>query len=570
MATKPTAFLRVIEGVQQGQSFPLTCRIGDVCTLGRALDNTICLKDTEVSRRHATLTFDGSCFTLADNRSTNGSYVNGAFTARAVLGSGDQIRLGDTVLRFENPEPEPDKTSVMSDSLRVFADDPAGSSTPNVNMTLSVHEGALLVSHTDRHNLDQLRAAHEQLSILHEVNQAVASAVDQQQMLETIMDQLAKLKDFDRGFVFIFDDAHELQVRAFHRGSGAVDDEELAVVSRTVLDQVVKEGVAVLCSDLHNDPRFGAAESVRLANIRSAICVPLIANAEVLGVLHLDSQSLHNAFTEHDLRLFTTIANDIAISLANQRMRDRLVERQRIEHELEIASQIQQNFLPTHVPANSRIALCARNIPALQVGGDFYDYFNLGDERFGLVIGDVSGKGVPAALLMMRAMTEFRSRAMECRESTADAVAALNTALAAKSMRGMFITLVYLVIDTKRSVVQYTNAGHLPPLLIHPDGTTEQLKDAHSMPVGIMPGAEFQEATMASVPGDMIFLTTDGMTEARNGARDEMTEARVNAAAQRNAGSPEALVAAVFRETVAFVGAAAPHDDLTAVAVQIS
>ncbi len=569
MTGKPVALLRVVEGTRRGDSIPLTCRVGEVWSIGRSLENTVCLTDAEVSRRHATVTFDGGGFTLADNRSTNGTFVNGAFTPKVVLRNGDEIRFGEAVLRFEQMTTTTGPPAVNMDTVQLIADDSDMTATPSVNMTLAIGDTQLRASEPDTQNLAELQTAHERLAILHEVNQAVATAVDQDGMLDQIMMQLAGLKDFDRGFILLYDEAGELQVRAQYERPGLSKDIGTALISRTVLDQVVDDGVAVLCSDLQNDPRFERAESIRLGSVRSVICAPLVAHGEVLGVLHLDSESLHNAFSEHDLRLFTTIANDISIALANQRMRDRLIERQRIEHELEIASQIQQNFLPTHVPVNPKIHLCGRNVPALEVGGDYYDYFNLGDDLFAVVIGDVSGKGVPAAMLMVKAMTEFRGRAVDCRTSTAAAVAELNAVLAPATMRGMFITLAYLVIDTSDLTMQYTNAGHLSPLLLPQSGEVAELHSARGIPVGIMPVATYEEATVTLQPGDTIFLTTDGVTEARNSAKEELGDAQLRTMLTKHRADPDALVAAVVDETLAFVGAAPQHDDITAVAIRV-
>lgn len=569
MPTKPPALFRVVEGIRRGETIPLTCRIGETWTMGRALDNSICLTDAEISRRHATVTFDGARFTLEDHRSTNGTFVNGAFTPKTALRDGDEVRLGEAILRFEESGGRTEPTVVASDSVCVITEEGMPGATPNVSLAVSITDDELRPPAPDRQSLEQLQSAHEQLAVLHEVNQAVAAALDRDALLNRVMEQLARLKDFDRGFILLYDGEGALQVAAHAVRPGSGAESGAGVISRTVLDRVIDDRVAVLCSDLQNDPRFGGADSVRLSSVRSAICAPIIAGAEVLGVLHLDSEALQNAFGEHDLRLFSMIANDLAIALVNQRMRDRLAERQRIEHELQIAHQIQQNFLPTHVPINPKIQLYARNVPALEVGGDFYDYFNLGDARFAVVIGDVSGKGVPAAMLMVKAMTEFRSLALDCRDSTATAVAQLNAALAQTTMRGMFLTLAYLLIDTRAMTLQYTSAGHLPPVRITGGDAAEPLMAARGIPIGITPDAAFEEARVTIQPGDRFFLTTDGVTEARNGAREEMTAERVYAVAAEHGTTPEALVEAVVEATLAFVGGAPQHDDLTAVAVAV-
>lgn len=568
MTANAPARLRIVEGIRSGDSIPLTCQVGDVWSIGRALENTICLTDAEVSRHHATVTFDGNSFTLTDNRSTNGTFVNGTFTPQAALKDGDEVRFGDAVLRFELLAAPSDETLGESATKEFVAD--AAAAAPEVNFTLAVSDHALQADRADTEDFAELQRAHERLAVVHSINQAVAAAPDQQRMLDKIMEELARLKGFDRGFILLASEGGPLTVRAKYTRPGVEVAPGGAVISRTVLDQVVNEGMAVLSSDLQNDPRFDQAESIRLGRVRSAISVPLVAHGEVLGVLHLDSESLHNAFVEQDLHLFSTIANDISIALANQRMRDQLLERQRLEHELLIASQIQQNFLPTHVPGNAKIQLSARNVPALEVGGDYYDYFHLGDEQIGMVVGDVSGKGVPAALLMVKAMTEFRSRVSDTPTSTAAAVADLNGALVSTTLRGMFITLVYLIIDTAAMTVRYTSAGHLPPLLLPAEGPVQSLTSARGVPVGIVEGAEYEEAVVNLQPGDTLCLVTDGVAEARNSAGTEMGEERVLAAADRHRGSPDALVDGLVGDTLAFVGAAPQHDDITVLAVCVS
>ena len=568
MPPRPRPRLRVLGGAQDGRTFHLPDTVGEAYTLGRALDSSICLKDTETSRHHATVAFDGAEYTLTDNRSTNGTFVNGAFASHAVLQHGDRVRVGETTLVFERIQAVPETVQTGSHSVRLLSPDETDTApVPEVNATLAVEEGTAVLPAAGQ-SIEDLRSAHEQLALLHDVNRAVASAVDSDAMLDTIMEQMAEIKDFDRGFIMLFDDRGELELKTEYRRRGR-DDDEVLTLSRTVLDRAVQDGVAVLCCDLLNDPQFGAAASIQMSKTRSALCIPLIANAEVLGVLHLDSQSLDNAFSEQDLRLFTIIGNDMASAIANQRMRDRLAARQRIDRDLEIASQIQQDLLPTHTPKDERLQLYARNLPAWQVGGDFYDYFSLGDHRSGVVIGDVSGKGVPAALLMVKGMTDFRTLASEHRESTAAVVTAANQLLARQSLRGMFITLAYVVIDTESLTVQYTNAGHLPPILLRGNGEEQLLDGARGPPVGILADSAYEESTVPLIVGDTICLITDGFIEARNATKDELTMERVRSVARANAGAPQALVEALVRETVNFVGGAPQHDDLTALAVRV-
>lgn len=567
MPARPRAQLRVVGGAQDGQTFPLAGGVGATYSLGRALDNAICLKDTETSRHHATISFDGVDYTVVDNRSTNGTFVNGAFTPRTALHHGDRLRLGDTMLIFERLGAEDRTSAAASETIRfVTAEEEPNRPTPGVNVTLAVADRAALMPEPPAENVAELRTAHEQLQILHRINQAVASSGDLQTMLETIMEELRELKPFDRGFIMLYNAQGELEPRVeYHANRGG----DVITVSSTVIDQAVREGMAVLCSDMLSNPRFAASDSVHLTNTQSVMCVPLVANGEVLGVLHVDSQSVEHAFTEQDLRLFSIIGNDLAIALANERMRERLLRRQQIERDLEIASQIQQQLLPEHVPQDPNIRLYARNVPAYQVGGDFYDYFPLGDHRMGVVIGDVSGKGVTAALLMVKAMAEFRALASDHRDSTAAVVGAANGILAARSMRGMFITLAYLLIDTAAMTLTYTNAGHLPPLLVHADGSDATLDGAAGTPLGIAADVAYPEEQIALRAGDTCVLLTDGFIEARNAAKQEMTLDRVRAAARANAGGPQELVEALLAETLAFVGQAPQHDDLTALALRV-
>ncbi len=243
---------------------------------------------------------------------------------------------------------------------------------------------------------------------------------------------------------------------------------------------------------------------------------------------------------------------------------------ERMRYELESARVIQQSFLPTTLPGadDPRFSLAAVNHPAERVGGDYYDVITLGPDRLGIVLGDVSGKGVPGALYMARLVSDFRFLADPHEDSPADTLTQLNSLLAARGQQGMFVTLQYLSLHLETGLITLANAGHLPMLVRRSDGKVETADGVAGPPLGIVEDLVYDNAEIALAPGDDILLFTDGVTEAMNVAREFFTQERLMDVVRRAPVQPVELLAAVLEAVEAFSGEAEAHDDITLLAAR--
>ena len=282
-----------------------------------------------------------------------------------------------------------------------------------------------------------------------------------------------------------------------------------------------------------------------------SIAVDIRTNDEV--------QTLSEAFTHmtHDLNHYIDNLQNVT------------AEKERIQTELDVATEIQMSILPRIFPPFPEckdFQIYATIDPAKEVGGDFYDFFRLDDHRLCVVVGDVSGKGVPAALFMMIAKTLIKTEAQQC-SSLAEVFAAVNRQMAENNERSMFVTALLAVLDTDAHTLTYVNAGHNPPLVCRADGSYEWLQMRRSLPLAAMPNMHCREESIPFDNGDVIFLYTDGVTEALNPSQELYGELRLQEALNQAPRLPEAMIAHVTASLSAYVSGAAQADDITMVSL---
>jgi sigma-B regulation protein RsbU (phosphoserine phosphatase) len=238
---------------------------------------------------------------------------------------------------------------------------------------------------------------------------------------------------------------------------------------------------------------------------------------------------------------------------------------ERMEQQLESARIIQQSFLPARLPweDDPRFDLAAVNLPASSVGGDYYDVILHGRDRLSLVVGDVSGKGIPAAIYMARLVSDFRFVMDPYKGSPAKTLEGLNRHLLRRGHSGMFITLLYLILDLNTGLITFANAGHIPFLIRSTDGSVEVVDGAAGPPLGIIENLVYEDTEITIFPGNELLLYTDGVTEAMNDARESFTRQRLIEVVRPTSGRPEALVNTVVEAVRAFTGESPVHDDIT-------
>jgi sigma-B regulation protein RsbU (phosphoserine phosphatase) len=415
----------------------------------------------------------------------------------------------------------------------------------------------------------QLQLSSDRLALLYRLSQTFNSSLDLDEVLNRVMDEVIAATRAERGFVML----HEADERLAFRVARGMDqktiDEPRFQISRSVVERVAREGQPVLTSDAQADDRFSMRESVMILGLRSILCVPLKIKDQLTGVVYVDNRLRTGIFTQADLELLTAIASSAAIAIENARLYQVAVEKGRLERELQVAREVQAGLLPRETPHVPGWEFVARWQPARQVAGDYYDFIPIENEQLGLVIADVTDKGMPAALFM--ALTRSIVRASVARApSPAEGIAHANRLICADASGGMFVTLFYALLDPAASEVTYVNAGHNPPLLCRAgQGQLAELT-LTGMPLGIDADASYAQRTLHLNPGDMIVFYTDGVTDATDAQLGEFGMERLRRVAldQRHAPAAE-IMAALTQALDAFTGSAAPFDDIAIIVAKV-
>jgi phosphoserine phosphatase RsbU/P len=330
-------------------------------------------------------------------------------------------------------------------------------------------------------------------------------------------------------------------------------------ISRHISDMVMQQK-SVLTSNAQQDSRFAGAQSIVLSGMRSCMAVPLALREQVLGMIYVDNP-YEQRFSEDDLRVMTTIASVAAIKVEQARFLAEHLEKQRIEQELEVAANIQKRILPQEPPNCEGLEIVGVNIPCHTVGGDYYDFVLEGLDKVGFCIADVSGKGIPASLLVSTLQATFRATIEQ--QDLKDAITRINKVIVRSTPSYNYITFFYGLLNKHSKRFTSINAGHNPPLVIRRNGLVERLEKG-GFCLGMFEKAEYEVEETYLEDGDLVCLYTDGVTEAANSAEEEFSEERLIKYLQENRTlSLDEISKRLYRQIEDFVGEAPQHDDLT-------
>ena len=543
--------LRETQGPNAGAIYELK----DVCVLGRALDCQVHIRDLTVSRRHARIARREKRFVIEDLGSGNGTYVNDKPVVQHELSDGDTIQVASATFTFEE---------VLSNSSSVTMVGPLKSEPQIVKVvdaSRSLLNEAQALTNASSPKAQQLMA---RLRTVYAVSAAISNILDLDELLDEILNHLFEtFPRAERGFIMLLEDeTKELIPKAVKRRNES--DEADLEVSRTILQEVIAHRHAVLSHNAMEDKRFRAGRSVANFGIRAMMCAPLVWRGEPLGIVYLDTAGIA-AFTQDDLELLTGIAGQSAAALGNARLHEELMKRQRLEQDLHLAERIQQSFLPRRIPEIAGFTFTARYDPAYQVGGDFYDFISLPDDRIGIVVADVSGKGVAAALYMARLTRDLRYLAL-AESDPARVLKWMNRAVLENGQDDLFVTLLYVVLDTQRRHLTLSNAGHMP-LIIRRRAPSHvvQLDGASGLPLGIMADSEYTTEEFQMVAGDSVLLFTDGLVEAMSPSKVMFGMDRLTEALGRERSQADEMLARIVHACQGHVLDAPQFDDTTLV-----
>jgi serine phosphatase RsbU (regulator of sigma subunit)/pSer/pThr/pTyr-binding forkhead associated (FHA) protein len=550
--------LAAIGGPCKGRTF----RLGEAAVLGRSVEADVRLDDPAISRRHAQIFLISGGWFIEDLGSGNGTSVNGkTIVGPTRLKSGDEIGLAGNLFRFA-AESEP----ALESDVRIVEEPSAAA--PVAIETLDVRATSMDAALAQRVTApDALIKAQQRFRVVLEISNAVQTQLDMDKLLHQIMDQLfGVFPHADRGFIMLKAEESEEFVSHVSKQRGREQPEAIAT-SGTILRRAMSDRVALLSADAMGDQRFAMAASVMNFRIRSMMCAPIVerASEKALGIIHLDTSRQDRQFTPDDLDLLTMAANQTAFAIANARMHHKLLVQERTERDLQLARHVQELFLPRCFPEVAGMQGRASYRPALEVGGDFYDFIPLEGGHLGIVIGDVVGKGIPAALMMARMSSAVREFARTI-EDPRGVVKAANECLLAMEAEEMFIPLIFARLDPRSRTLQMVNAGH-PPLLLRKGSTGQvcEIQGCDNFPIGIKAGTEFEAESFRIEPGDLVCLYSDGITEAMNAQQDGYGSKRLKSVAALPAASAAQLMENILQDVQAFVGGAHRSDDLTLV-----
>ncbi len=402
----------------------------------------------------------------------------------------------------------------------------------------------------------------DRFALLYRLSQTFNSSLDLGEVLNRVMDEVIAATRAERGFVMLRDAKEQLIFRVARGMEQETIDQPQFQVSRSVVERVAREGQPILTSDAQLDDRFSMRQSVMILGLRSILCVPLKIKDQVLGVVYVDNRLQAGIFTPDHLELLTAIASSAAIAIENARLYQVAVDKGRLERELQMAREVQAELLPRETPQIPGWEFVARWLPAREVSGDYYDFIPIDDGRLGLVIADVTDKGMPAALFM--ALTRSIIRASVGRApSPVDGIAHANRLICEDATRGMFVTLFYALLDPVAGDVTYVNAGHNPPLLSRAGEDGLARLTLTGMPLGIDPDTHFEQRTVHLNSGDEILLYTDGVTDATDAQSVEFGMERLQPVIlDHQHASAADLMAALEKAIDSFTGSAAQFDDI--------
>jgi len=335
-------------------------------------------------------------------------------------------------------------------------------------------------------------------------------------------------------------------------------------ISSAVRDRVVNQRASLLVRDAMREDAFRERASIQMHNVRGMMAAPLQTNDRVIGLIYVDTPNIIREFTREDLNLLTVMANVAAIRLEHARLAEVEQAERIMARDLEQAAEIQRRLLPEKAPEAPGLDLAGYNAPCRTVGGDYYDFFTYPDGRVATVVADVSGKGMPAALLMSSLQARVQVLAEDPRD-LGDLMVRLNRLLCSSIPSNRFISLFLCVLDPVKGETIYCNAGHNPPALVRAGGQVEWLQGGGPI-LGILPNAAYEQKTCRLGPGDSIVLYSDGVTEMTNPAGEEFGEERLAQALAANRGKPAAeVVQGVRAELAKFASGAPAADDITLV-----
>ncbi len=524
--------------------------------IGRSSDCGIVLPGPSVSREHAWIERRPDGYYLEDLDSHSGTLVDGrplATRSPLRMVDGQKYQICDYTLIFQDPmvqiQDEEKDDSAICETIDV-----ASSSLDKKFLTVRPEE--------------KLRA-------ILEVSKSLGTTLDLGEILDKTLQALFRIfPQADRGFVLLKDKDGpnaELRLHAFRSRRHAP---EPCSMSQTVLDQVLGRGLAIHCDDTKTDLRFRKAKSVSDEGIRTMLCAPILDQQHPVGLLQLDSQDPQNQFRGDDLDVLVAVVGQLSVVRRAALLHKSQVVHEKYETELRYARQMQRSLLPAGPPEVLGHEFWGRYEPARHVGGDYFGFFPVASPedrpgqppgRWAVVVGDVSGKGMPAALLMAKLSAEV-SGALAAETDPGRAVAHLNRRFCEAELPGEFVTFLLIILEAETGQLRIVRAGHCPPIIRRSTGQIETVGEEPSgPPLGVRPGQAYEVSEAIIHPGDVVVLYTDGISEAVAPGGQQFGVEQLNKAIAAAPAEAAELGEAILRAVEQHAAGAPQSDDIALV-----
>lgn len=519
-----------------------------VLTIGRDTMCEVPLDDLKASRRHARVFQSGpGQFAVEDLGSKNGTLINGELIQNHALSHGDRIRIGTSELIFQvtdGPAPAARPTVILEDSSTTAVESPSFATSDK-----------------------KLNLSRQRLEMIYDLSERLTRVRERGELLEEVMSICFETLRFERGLIALKGRAGEPEWPVVRNLTE--DHTGQLTISRTILQRALVDGERTIINDASLD-MVDPTVSMARHHIRSAMCVPIRYADEIMGVIYGDRVTSSTVYEREDVDFLAALARQLSIGLMNARLMEEQQQKVQLESELQVARRIQNNLFPQELPASDALRIAAVNDPGRHVSGDFYDVIPFDDGRVAVVIADVTGKGVAAALLMANLQAMVRlTLTVEADLSTV--VERWNRLLYANTDVSKFVTLIAGVLDPAARTFVYVNAGHLPPYMSGPKGVKYDQYPNAFLPLGIEPGEQYSSHTYSLSPGESMLLYTDGLCEAMNAKQEQFGNERIEQFLEQNKTvGPETMLTGLQAQIRKFVGRSPQSDDITLLAAQVS
>jgi serine phosphatase RsbU (regulator of sigma subunit)/pSer/pThr/pTyr-binding forkhead associated (FHA) protein len=537
---------------------------GESISLGRAHSNDLCYpEDASLSRKHLHFEKTAEGWVAEDLGSKNGTLLNGERLAtKRLLQANDRLNAGHLVITLNDPESSSGSgvVFVKGEGPEIHPD---ATVMTNLEGLLSGDDTAPMTQYAPPAKESDKRGQAFNTPVVRALVRAGRELAGDRplgELFQLILGLSIEAVGAERGVLLALE-GDQLVQRAIH-GEGFR-------ISTTVRDRVLKEKTSVLVRDLTQDEAFRQQISISEQHIQTIMAVPLQTEDRVIGLIYVDSRSFVHEFTPDDLNLLTVLANVAAIRIEHELFETLRQQEERRTQDLIQAAEIQRGILPRGAPKVPGVDLAGHNAPCRTVGGDYYDFITYPEGKVAVVLGDVAGKGMSAALLMSNLQARVQILA-EATNDLAGLMHRLDQSIAANCPDNRFITMFFGLIDPATGRVVYTNAGHNPPLLVRATGEVERL-EAMGTVLGILPEIGYEEQYCEMRPGDLLAVYSDGVTEAEHPEQGEFGEERLaEMLAQRRDAPAVEIVADVIDAVADWSEAAPPADDITLVITRLT